>query len=74
MKDKALPLLIFMVMKWSGNLKTRGYANESYQRIYSEKNKNSSLTPDFYAFKYVCAIIARERRDVATIDLPGFFL
>ena len=34
----------------------------------------SSPTLDFYAFKYICAVIAREGRDVATVDLPGFFL
>ena len=28
----------------------------------------------FYAFKYICAIIALEGRDAATVDLPGFFI
>ena len=31
-------------------------------------------TPDFYAFKYIVAVIAKEGRDCATVDLPGFFL
>ena len=34
----------------------------------------SSLTPDFYTFKYTCAIITKEQKDVATLDLPRFFL
>ena len=27
-----------------------------------------------YAFKYIIAVIAKESRDAATVDLPGFFL
>ena len=73
-KDKALPVLMFMVKKRNGDIKTRGYANGSVQQIYTDKNSVSSPTPDFYAFKYVCAVIAKEGRDVATVDLPDFFL
>ena len=74
MKAKALPLLLFMVMKRSGDLKTRGVANGNKQRVYTDKDECSSPTPDFFAFKYLCALFAKEERDVATIDLPGFFL
>ena len=74
MKDKALPILMFMVMKRNGDIKTRGCANGSFQRVYTNKDECSSPTPDFFAFKYICAIIALEERDVATVDLPGFFL
>ena len=74
MKDKALPILMFMVMKRNGLLKTRGVADGSVQRLYTNKDDVSSPTPDFYAFKYICAVIAKEGRDVATVDLPGFFL
>ena len=73
-KDKALPILMFMVMKRNGSLKTRGCANGSVQRLYTNKEDVSSPTPDFYAFKFICAVIAREGRDAATVDLPGFFL
>jgi len=73
-KDKALPILMFMVKKRNGDIKTRGCANGSVQRIYTDRNSVSSPTPDFYAFKYVCAVIAKEGRDVARVDLPGFFL
>lgn len=73
-KDKALPILMFMVLKRNGLLKTRGCANGSVQRLYTNKADVSSPTPDFYAFKFIAAVIAREGRDVATVDLPGFFL
>ena len=72
-KDKALPILMFMILKRNGMLKTRGCANGSVQRLYTSKEEVSSPTPDFYAFKFICAVIAREGRDVATVDLPGFF-
>lgn len=74
MKDKALPLLMFMVLKRHGDIKLRGVANGKFQRPHNKKSKFSSPTLDFYAFKYICAMIAREERDVATVDLPGFFL
>ena len=73
-KDKALPILMFMILKRNGLLKTRGCANGSVQRLYTSKEEVSSPTPDFYSFKFVCAVIAREGRDLATVDLPGFFL
>ena len=72
MKDKALPILIFMIMKRNVDLKSRGVANGSLQRVYTSKDDCSSPTPDFYAFKYIIAVIAKEGRDAATVDLPGF--
>ena len=33
-----------------------------------------SPTSDFYAFKFVCAVISKGGRDAATVDMPGFFL
>lgn len=74
MEDKALPILMFMIIKRNGLLKTRGVADGSVQRLYTNKDDVSSPTPDFYSFKYICAIIAKECRDVATVDLPGFSL
>ena len=73
-KDRALPILMFMIMKRNGDIKTRGVANGSLQRVYTNKDDCSSPTPDFYAFKYIIAMIAKEGRDCATVDLPGFFL
>ena len=34
----------------------------------------TSPTPDFHWLKYVAAVAAKEERDVATVDLPGYFL
>ena len=74
MKDKALPILMFMIMKRNGLLRTRGVADGSVERIFTSKEDVSLPTPDFYAFKYICALIAKESRDVATLNFPGFFL
>jgi len=74
MKDKALPLLLFMVLKRTGDLKTRGVAAGNRQRLYTDKNDCSSPTPDHFAFRYLCAVFAKEGRDVATVNLPSFFL
>ena len=73
-KDRALPILMFMVLKRHGEIKTRGVANGSVQRVYTNKDYCSPPTPDFYAFNYICAVIELEGRDAATVDLPGFFL
>ena len=74
MKDKALPILMFMVLKRSGEIKSRGVVNGSYERVHTDNVECASPTPDFYALKHVCATAAKEERDVASVDLPGFFL
>ena len=74
MKDQALPILMFMIMKRNGDIKTRGVANGIFQRVYTDKDTCSSPTPDFYAVKYMVSTIAREGRDCVTVDLPGFSL
>ena len=72
-KDKASPILMFMMLKRNGLLKTQGCANDSVQRLYRSKEVLPSLTPHFYTFKYICTVIAREGRDVAAIDLLEIF-
>ena len=69
-----LSILMFMVLNRNGKIKTRGVGNGSVQRVYTNKDDCSSPTPDFYDFKYICAVIALEVRDAATVDLPGLFL
>ena len=74
MKDEALPILMFMVLKCNGLLKTRGITDGSVRRLYTSKDDVSSPTPDFfYAFKYICAVILREAHDVARVDLWNLF-
>ena len=74
MKDQALSLLIFMVKKRMGELKLHSCIQEDVQKLYADKNKVSSPTPDFYLLKYICRVIAREARDVEIMDLSSFFL
>ena len=74
MKDRALLLLMFMVMKHTGELKSHGCARGDVQKLYTDKNKVLSPTPEFYSLKYVYGVIAKEGRDVVMIDLPSFFL
>ena len=42
-KDRALPILMFVVSKRNGEIKTRGVANGSVQRVYCRQtNKRAS--------------------------------
>ena len=47
MKNKALPILMFMIMKRNGLIKTRGVADGSKERVYIDKNDCSSPNPGF---------------------------
>ena len=51
MKDKALPILIFMVMKRNASLKRRGVVNVIIQRVYTDKSNCSILLTflDFFS-------------------------
>ena len=40
----------------------------------TDKSKFSSPSPDFYACKHECAIVAKDNRDAATSDFVGLFL
>ena len=73
MKNKAFPLLMLIVAKINGIIKSRGVANGIIQKIFKSKEGYSSPAPDFCGLKCVCAVISRERRDVDTVYLPGFF-
>ena len=55
-KDKAIPILMFMILKRNGLLKTRGCANGSVQWLYTSKEEVSLPTPDFYAFEFICDV------------------
>jgi hypothetical protein len=70
----SLPILMFMTMKRDGTLKTRGCADGRPQRLWTNKQDVSSPTPAIECIKYILAIIAFERRDVASFDLPAQFL
>jgi hypothetical protein len=70
----SLPILMFMTLKRDGTLKTRGCADGRPQRLWTNKQDVSSPTPAIECIKYILAIIAFERRDVASFDLPAQFL
>jgi hypothetical protein len=70
----ALPILLFMVMKRNGTLKSRACADGRQQRLWTNKEDVSSPTPCIEALKYTLIIDALEGRDVATVDLPAQFL
>ena len=74
MKWRVLPLLMLMMLKRNGDLKSRGTANGSFQIVHTDKVDFTSPTPDFYALKHVVAVAAKESLDAATVDLPAFFL
>ena len=73
MKDLELQLLMLMVTKRSVNFKTSGCANVNLQRLHADKNEWSSLTPEFCSLKHACSTISKEGRELATMDVPGFF-
>jgi hypothetical protein len=70
----ALLILLFMVMKRNGTLKSRACADGRQQRVWTNKEDVSSPTPCIEALKYTLIINALEERDVATVDLPEQFL
>ena len=51
-KNKALPLLMFIVIKRNGTIKSRRVANGKTQKLYSDQ-EHASLTLDFYVVKCV---------------------
>ena len=72
-KNRALPMLVFMIVKRNGIIKSYRVANGKNQRMHHNRNEFTSPILDFYAVKYACAVAAKEERDVATLDLLSFF-
>ena len=73
-KRRDLPLLMLMVLKRNGEMKSRGVTNGSLQRMCADKAERTSQTPYFHSLKYVAAVAAEGERDTATVDLPRCFL
>ena len=65
-------MLMFMTLKRNGDLKSRGAANASFQRVITNKVDCISPTPDFHALKHVSEVAAKESRYAATVDLSAF--
>ena len=73
-KKWALPILLFMVMKRNGVLKSRVCADGRQQRLWTNKEEVSSPIPSIDSLKYDMIVDAQENHDVAIVDLPAQFL
>ena len=73
-KKNALGYRMFLKQKRTGQIKGRGCADGRKQRLYTPKNEASSPTVATESVLLSCAIDAKERRDVATVDIPGAFM
>ena len=73
-KRNALGYLMFLKQKRTGQIKGRGCANGRKQRLHTPKDGASSPTVATESVLLSCVIDAKERRDVATVDIPGAFM
>ena len=71
---EALPYLMSLKQKRTGQIKGRGCADGQRQRLYSNKEDASSPTVAIESVMLTSIIDASEKRDVATVDIPGAFL
>lgn len=65
---------MYLKEKRDGSTKGRGCADGRPQRVYTPKSETSSPTASLAGILLTCMIDAFERRDVATVDIPGAFL
>ena len=72
-RKKALESLIFLVEKKDGRIKARHCANGSKQRQWMPSEEAASPTVMTESVMLTGAIEAKERRDVATFDIPNAF-
>jgi hypothetical protein len=72
--EMALPYLMFLKQKRSGQVKGRGCADGQHQHIYSVKCDVSSPTVATKSILLTSTIDAFEGRDIATVNIPGAFL
>lgn len=73
-RGEALRYLMFLKQKRDGSIKGRGCADGRKQREHAAKHEVSSPTISTEAVFIIVSIAAKERRDVATVDIPGAFL
>jgi hypothetical protein len=70
----ALQYLMFLKEKRNGTVKGRGCADGRKQREGTKKEDASAPTVAIESLMLSCTIDAMERRDVATVDIPGAFM
>ena len=73
-RQDALASLIFLKEKRDGTVKARACADGRKQRETTAEEEAASPTVSLESVFITCAIEAKERRDVAVMDLPGAFL
>ena len=73
-KENALKYLMFLKEKRCGKIKGRGCADGRKQRLWKSKDETTSPTISTEALFLMCLIIAKERRHVVTVDIPGAFM
>lgn len=73
-KSEALAYLMFFKQKRDGRIKGRGCADGRKQRRYNAKSEASSPIISMEVVFLVVTIAAKERSDVATIDIPRAFM
>ncbi len=73
-KQAALQYLMFLKQKRNGSIKGRGCADGRKQRSHTTKEEASSPTVAIESVMLSCTIDAKEKRDVATVDIRGAFM
>ena len=73
-KKKAISSLMILMEKRDGTIKARQCADGRKQRAYTDKCDSASPTVSNEAIYIICAIDAKEKQNVAVVDLPGTFL
>jgi hypothetical protein len=73
-RNDSLRYLMFLKEKRCGLIKGRGCADGRKQREYLTKEETSSPTVAIESVMLSCTIDAKERRDVATVDILGAFM
>ena len=65
---------MYLKEKRNGNVKGRGCADGRSQILYTNKIDTASPTASLAGLIITCVIDAHEKRNVATVDIPGAFL
>ena len=73
-KRNALGYLMFLKQKRTGQIKGWGCVDGRKQRLHTPKDDASSPTMATESVLLSCVIDAKERRDVATVGIPGAFM
>jgi hypothetical protein len=73
-QKRVLEYLMFLKRKQTGQIKARGCADGRKQQEYTSKESAASPTVSNEAVFLTAAIEAREKRDTATVDIPGAFM